>query len=223
MDDDLDKALVDLESTQRALTALAKDAWLAYKGAFYAMDELAVASINRTVSLNAAFCSLMRADNFLAAAHLVRLQLDTALRFSAAWLVESPDEFVNRVFAGENIRKIKDKNGELMRDAYLVDQLSKQWPWIYKVYQETSGYIHLSCKHIYNVFCPSNLDNNEIRMVVSPSSPHIPCSIKLEATYAMLHITEIIQNYVSGWIMTKLHPETVRSNTTSGNSPDKKC
>ena len=39
-----------------------------------------------------------------------------------------------------------------MTDRYLVNTLSKKYEWMPRVYESTSGFIHLSEKHLLSVF-----------------------------------------------------------------------
>ena len=45
---------------------------------------------------------------------------------------------------------MKDRDGRLMRDKYLVEKVSEHDSRLAKVYDTTSGYIHLSSSHISN-------------------------------------------------------------------------
>src|SRR5690606_24875687 len=61
------------------------------------LDLLAIAALNRSLSNSTAFTRLVRVKNYLVAASLVRLQLDTFLRFFASYLVRDPHEFAKSV------------------------------------------------------------------------------------------------------------------------------
>src|SRR5215471_9979911 len=117
-------ALAKLATLQEKQT----DIWLrmlqAYGGAFYPLDMLAVGALNRSAALGAGFRGLIEQRNFLCAAPILRLQLDTALRFYAAFIVEDPHAFASAVLKGTPVRKLKDKSGTFMHDAHLVSCLS---------------------------------------------------------------------------------------------------
>lgn len=56
---------------------------------------------------------------------------------------------------------MKCSDNEQMTDKYLVDRLAKQDPWIKRVYDATSGYIHFSDRHIKEaVQCDKNGDGS---------------------------------------------------------------
>src|SRR6516162_5203015 len=68
------------------------------------------AALNRSISLVHGFCTLIP-DNYISAASLVRLQLDSAVRFTALWLVEDREEFAKNVSSGQQINRVKDRDG----------------------------------------------------------------------------------------------------------------
>ncbi|MEW6517680.1 MAG: hypothetical protein AB1439_12340 [candidate division FCPU426 bacterium] len=136
------------------------------------------------------------------------MQLDNVLRYSAAWMVKKPHEFADAVFNGEYICKLKDRHGNKMIDSYLVKQLSKEYPWIKKVYDNTSGYVHLSEKHIFNAIKPGK-EVNMIEMKISPVDNDIPEQFYVEAIDFFSKITLILVKYLCGWVQTK---KTLRIN-----------
>ena len=201
----LENALKEFDAIEDALLEAAMSLMNAHGGAVYPLDLLANAAIKRAMSLNSAFSMLLRADNFLAAAHLVRLQLDSALRLSAAWIVDDCHLFAGQVLKGVSIRDQKDRTGKKMTDAYLVSVLSKEEPWIEKVYEATSGYIHLSEKHIFNTLSPSDKPSTVTIEISSKSGP-VPDESKLEAVMAMMAINRVLLRYLAGWHRTKESP-----------------
>jgi hypothetical protein len=172
----------------------------------YPMDLLTTAVLNRSLSLLDGFVVLVRGSNTLAALHLVRLHLDSLLRYSAAWLVEEPHAFAMEVFAGKPIRKMKDRTGAFMTDRYLVDKLAVEYAWVSSVYAETSGYVHLSQKHYHSAIRKKKEvaeDGRTMEAVISKGDLFIPYSLKLDSAGAMFEITGCICQYVYGWTHTK--------------------
>ncbi|MBF9252430.1 hypothetical protein I2I11_03915 [Pontibacter sp. 172403-2] len=175
----------------------------------YDLDILANAVLNRALSTISGFLLLTRANNFHCAAHLVRTHLDTYLRFTGAWLVEDPHEFARNVLKGEHIRNMKDRTGAKMTDMYLKTKLSQIHPWVEKVYEETSGYIHLSNKHVFN----SSILKDESTSAFSISSEDLFVSDKLriEATELMIEITNCICQFVSSYSLEKVNQSDLGS------------
>lgn len=175
-------------------------------GKLYPLDLLTIAVMNRSVALLTGFCDLLEKRNFVAAAPLLRMQLDNLLRFHAAWLVDKPHDFAMSVFQGERIRDLKDRNGKKMTDAYLVGELSKQHPGLSSIYEHTSGYVHLSEKHIFNSMTAKKGPGQEFNMKISAIDGFVPKEIYLEAMQAFLKITGILFSYLQGWALTKDGP-----------------
>jgi hypothetical protein len=81
------------------------------------IDIYAFMALKRSISLVFGFIEMIRAQNFLCAAPLIRLQLDNLLRFRAAFLVEDQNLFVIDVLQEKEVRKLKDRFGKPMTDA----------------------------------------------------------------------------------------------------------
>lgn len=136
-------------------------------GDLFTLDFLAVATLNRSLCLMAGFCTLIKTKNMIAAAPLLRMQLDDCLRFSAAWIVDKPHAFASEVLGGVPIRKLKDRDGNRMTDGYLLKKLAVQYPWVTSVYEHSSGYVHLSDKHAFRL---SNWPMGKFRKVIGRNS-----------------------------------------------------
>lgn len=201
-DGQLEEGLERLQASQQQLIDLAKEMITAAD--LYQMDLLTTAVLNRSLALIDGFVGLMRSNNALAALHLVRLHLDSLLRYSAAWLVDDPGAFAMQVFGGKQVRKIRDRTGTLMLDKYLVDKLSEEYAWVSSVYAQTSGYVHLSEKHYHSALRKkAGKDERMVEAVISKDDKFIPYILKLDATGATFEITQCIYEYVFGWTDTK--------------------
>lgn len=181
-------------------------------GNLFPLDILAIAALNRSLCLSKAFDALIGQLNLLAAAPLLRLQLDNAMRLYAATLVEDPHVFATQVFKGSQIRKLKDKSNCYMTDNYLACQLSKLFPWVKDVYDNTSGYIHLSDKHIWNAMRndATSTQTTAFSMKVTDEDAFVPESIYNEAVEAYLEVTKVIYIFLDDWVFTKSNPELAR-------------
>jgi len=199
----LEQGLEKLQASQQQLIDLAKE--MVTVADLYQMDLLTTAVLNRSLALIEGFVVLVRGHNTLAALHLVRLHLDSLLRYSAAWLVEDPGAFAMEVFGGKPVRKIKDRTGALMTDKYLTDKLTEEYTWVSSVYNQTSGYVHLSEKHYHSAIRKKEGGEDEqvVEAIISKDDRFIPYSLKLDAAGAMFEITQCIYEYVFGWTDTK--------------------
>ncbi len=173
-------------------------------GALYPLDLLAQAVLNRSTNLIPAFVYLIESQNFIAAAPLLRLQIDNCIRFHGAWLVNDPHAFASAVLRGDHIRRLKDKNGNPMTDRSLLESFAKKFPWVTKVYERTSGYIHLSDAHVGNLFVGSSATEEGTAEFKWGRGDNFPdASLYMEAVEAFIAATDAMFYYITGWVKTK--------------------
>ncbi|MFA4907552.1 MAG: hypothetical protein WC602_04755 [archaeon] len=202
----IDKALEQLKPYREKHFKLGEAVMLADGGAMYPLDLLVLATIKRSLCLLKGFVSMIEAKNFVAAAPLIRLQLDNCLRLYAGTLVIDPQEFARKIINGILVRNQKDRSNQKMTDRYLVDKLTQQFTWIKKVYDNTSGYIHLSEKHVFNVLRTSGEDH-KFNLRITDREEFIPDALYIEAIDAFKATTDILFRYIYGWAYTKDNPE----------------
>jgi hypothetical protein len=184
-----------------------KAIWLktakADKGALFPIDFLSTAATHRAMCLIEGFCLLIEHRNFICAAPLIRLLLDTLLRFYALWLIDQPHDLVMEVLEGKELRRVKDRDGKPLTDSYLVKKLSAEYPWIERVYRETSGYIHLSKKHYFNTVREVRDSDRSVETAIGPEDTSISDEIYDESLDAMIEISGAVLRYLYGWAHTK--------------------
>jgi len=178
----------------------------AYGGKFYPVDLLAQAVLNRSLNLVEGFVILAQQRNMICCGALLRLQLDNCLRFYAVYLVKDPHDFAMQVFGGKPIKKMKDKSGKPMTDAYLAEKLNEKFPWVLNVYKRTSGYIHLSETHIFNSFVEPATEGGTQRMGIGIGSNYEGDEFIEEAALAFIEATKVMFEYLIGWQRTKANP-----------------
>ncbi|MGM8361383.1 hypothetical protein ACSV4D_05635 [Flavobacterium sp. ARAG 55.4] len=202
----LEVEIKNLESKEIQLIEIAKKL---NSEKFYPLDFLSNAVINRSLKLIFGFTTLLKNENFIAASHLVRCHLDNIIRFSASWIVNNPHDFAIKVIDGVKIETLKDKNGKLMKDWYLRNLLNEEHPWISNVYEQSSGYIHFSSKHIFNSIYSIDSQNRTMQFSFSKKDNEINENLKIEAIQCMGEITEILLQYLNGWYHTKENPNNM--------------
>jgi hypothetical protein len=205
----VEKALQKLKCYEKTHLKLHEDMFSGRRGAWYELDFLAVATLNRSLCLTTGFCTLIKARNFIAAVPLLRLQLDNLMRFSAAWLVDDPHGFAREVVAGTKVENLKDRSGKLMCDSYLNRVCGNNYPQISKLYKAASGYIHLSNMHVFNAIQASKTGDGKFVAKVSAEDEYIPDKLYLEAIQFFDATTKILFLYFSAWIATKDHPQDI--------------
>jgi hypothetical protein len=199
MDEVAIKALEGLRESRDLHHEVAEYASGLESGAHYTMDFLVVAVLNRSMALTRGFCDLIESRNFLAAAPLVRLQLDSCLRFMAAMSASNPNEVADKVLAGTPISNLKDRAGNRMHDRYLKEKLAEKYPWVLDVYKHTSGFVHLSEKHIFNALHITDRKERTVLLKVGEEDAFVPQWAYLQAIRTFKEITEILLGLVMAW------------------------
>jgi hypothetical protein len=205
--------LNELEKKNDTLYKLAQDMIRADEGKMYGVDQLAIAAINRTVSTIAGFKLLIKSSNMICARTILRIQIDTALRFYSAFIVKDPHKHSIAILSGKQIDKITDSDGQRMSDRYLVDKLSKDYPWLNDVYKRTSGYIHFSAEHMHESVSSlgEEKDFYSIKYRISTEDTKYPEESWLEVVECFNASLDIFIKYLEGWVYTKSNPEKVAS------------
>jgi len=171
-------------------------------GSLYPLDILAISALNRSLALSSGFRAMIQARNFICAGALLRLQLDTALRFAAAWMVPNPHDFAMSVMGGTPVRRLADCDGNMMTDSHLVSRLKVDDPWIEDLYNQTSGYVHFSEKHLSNAVTSLG-DDGALTMKASSIDEAVEPQHYLEAVLAFEASVNLFIRYLEGWALTK--------------------
>jgi len=199
----LSNSLSNLSNTEKELLKLGKGVFTADSGNMFPVDFLALGAMKRTAGNTEGFITLVKAKNMSSARSLLRIQIDTFIRFHSVWLVESPHDFASEVIAGKHIRNIKDKSGHKMADWYLVEKLVPEYPWLKDVYNKLCGYIHFSEKHIFNAVQKTNDEERTITFHIGKEDEQYPESSWIEVVDCFTESVNIFFYYLESWIETK--------------------
>ncbi|WP_141521603.1 hypothetical protein [Novosphingobium sp. PC22D] len=146
----------------------------------------------RALAQAKAFRSCIEDLNWLVAAALLRLQLDTVLRLYALYWVSDPEEFAGRVFAGEQVNRLKAADGQQMSDRYLIDKVKDRNAWVDAVYKNTSGVIHFSNRHMHAAIRLTNEETGDVEGFIGATDPKQEIEDFAETIEAFFHCTAII-------------------------------
>lgn len=169
----------------------------------FPLDLMAFGSVKRSISTASAFRMMIESWNMVCARSLLRIHIDTALRFSAAWLVEKPHEFATCVLKGERIDKMKDKAGRRLSDAHLVEVHAPEYPWLPAVYKSLSGYVHFSGSHIYDSVATVADQDHTISFEIGDADLKFPESSWIEVLDCFREATGMLAEYLHGYALTK--------------------
>jgi hypothetical protein len=211
MTDDIQAAAQKLRALKEQHLPLLQECLKADGGKIFGVDFLAWAAISRSISNIDGFLSMVEQNNYVLANSIIRLQLDTILRFFSVHLVNTPHDHAMRILKGEKINKIKDRNNKQMTDRHLYETFAavEKLDWVKSVYERSSGYIHLSKNHIFSLFTEvrESVDDRTVGLVCGDGgNAAIPHGLKIESIECMAHITQLILKYIHGWVETKKNP-----------------
>lgn len=162
----------------------------------------------RALALSSGFRSMVGQCNSLCAMPMVRMQLDTAIRFYAGFFVVDHQQFCRDVLDGKQINKMKSDEKKQMQDKYLVERVAKSNPWMINVYEITSGYIHFSRHHIREAIRINETGHG--KMVIGPNDFDREPKHFLEPMQCMLHLNEIIKCALQDWFGRMCDPNGIK-------------
>jgi hypothetical protein len=177
---------------------------VAGEGQVYEIDVVMAAAMARSYGLVDGFIAAFDSWNPVVAAPLLRMQVDSLIRL--AYMAHAPraDAVAHHIFAGREFRTLKDDEGKTLTDCRLRKHAEDVHPWIGSVYQETSGWVHLSPAHLRAAWRlgPAKAGDGQ-GLVLSGSVPirpeQIPLSELEQLLGAMIQATEQVFGYVEIW------------------------
>lgn len=170
-------------------------------------DFLLIAALNRTVNISKAYTTLIRDNNFIAAAPLVRINLDTLLRLYASIVSEfDRNAFASKVISGELIKKMKFAGTKKdLRDDTLYLELSKVegMEWVSDIYKVGSSFIHFEKSHIFSSLKIADGKERIVNMTIGFHDEFIPESEKSGSAVWMNKIIDSIIEQTQLWMFEK--------------------
>lgn len=143
-----------------------------------------------------AFRLLVNGSLFSVAATVLRMQIDIALRLYGISLVPNADAACRRLLGGEKYSNLRHGKHQL-RDFYLVARLSEHAPWIKKVYENTSAYVHLSDKHFHSMIHGIDDAKRTFTAAFVGSDSHIDQRFYLELCEAFAEASELSASFIA--------------------------
>ncbi|MFW9268801.1 hypothetical protein ACLK1G_16605 [Pseudomonas sp. NR3] len=196
--------LQELERDKNTLIKFGMDVVGPSGSPMYPLDWMVFAAIKRGISTSSALASMVRTWNMVCARSLLRMHIDTALRFSAAWLVPDPHEFALNVMKGTPINKIKARDGkQQLSDAFLVETHKDEYPWLPNVYKNLCGYVHFSGSHMIDSISGIGDEVGTIEFEISATDLKFPEFSWVEVLECFRKSTSILSWYLQGYSNTK--------------------
>jgi hypothetical protein len=213
LDEVISKRITNLLELRNDHMEMEKLILSAHGGDLYGFDLLAVATLNRSMCLLKGFCYFLISENFIAAASLVRLQLDNCLRFFGGWLVTDPHDFALQILEGKQVNNLNDHDGKKMTDGYLIEKFSKkEGPRFLTLYTHTSGYVHPSNKYMFNAM-RYEIKEGKVHLKITDKDTFVSNELYLEVIDSFETVIKKILVYMYGWAHTKENPELSKNQT----------
>lgn len=123
-----------------------------------ALELFYLAIVQRSLHVVQGFMDLFKRWNLIAAAPLVRLQIDNLTRTSYVAHHSDPLAFSMELWVGE-FHQMRDPKGRRLTDSRLVDLAKQHHPWLFRAYKAANAWVHLSQRHIW---LPFDIPEHEI-------------------------------------------------------------
>ena len=181
----------------------------------YPMDMVIIGIVKRCLSISTALESLVLNWNMTCARAVLRMQLDTVLRFSAFWLSDDPQRTARDVISGKQINKMRDRDGQKMTDSYLARKLGEHFDWIPQVYKYTSGYIHFSERQLFDPIWDLNDEERVARFVINEFDHKFPEHSWVELVDCAANCLLIVKTLLDGYRQSKAAAANQETDPTS--------
>ena len=153
-------------------------------------DLFFCASLDRCLRLIDGVIPMLKERNLTCAGALLRLQMDNCLRTYAAFIAADKEKVIDCIISGDPIKKEKDIAGQKMTDAHLKDEISKIDNQFSQVYDQASGFIHLSSKAFYQTVVEIG-DENKFAFQIGHPLPEKRNEPLLECADAFVHFVKL--------------------------------
>ena len=153
-------------------------------------DLFFCASLDRCLRLIDGVLSMLKGRNLTCAGALLRLQMDNCLRTYAAFIAADKEKVIDCIISGDPIKNEKDTAGKKMTDGHLKDEISKIDNQFTQVYDQASGFIHLSSKAFYQTVAEIG-DDNKFAFQIGHPLPEKRNELLLECTDAFVHFVKL--------------------------------
>lgn len=157
----------------------------------YMEDLFFTSAIDRSVALLDGLASMLQLRNLTCAGIILRSQLDNCMRVFAAFIAEDRKKFIEDFMDGKKISQMKDNQGNKMTDVNLRKRLSEYDNQLDTVYQNSSGYVHLSNKAFFMSTTISEDKENTFELKVGLPIKEKANPILLECLDAFMHYVKL--------------------------------
>jgi len=201
----LEAAIRHLQNSADVQIQLAHRAVGADEGRLFPDDLVLIGTVQRSLDLIDAFTLLTERGNATAAIPLLRLQLDSCMRFFACSLLPNKSELLTKLLNGEPIKKIRTPDGNYLTDAFLHKKLSEVYPWFSHVYEFACRFVHLSTPGMVSgVTSVGSAQDRTVQFHIGPGAGRKWLEHeRKEAVDAFIGATEVLCSLIGAWEVAK--------------------
>jgi hypothetical protein len=196
MNEELTNKLKELQNEDKELIKIGKN--LLEKIGHTEFTLFCFTVLNRTINLNRGYITLVEDSNYIAAAPLVRLNLDSLLRIFASIQSEfNVEVFAKKVRRGTKIRDIYHESIKYkLYDTKLVKLLKeiKGFNWVDKIYNAGSGYVHLSNQHFSSSVRVK--ESEKVEAIIRKTDEFVTDEEKIAGTFYMIQSSKGIRIFI---------------------------
>lgn len=193
-------ALDELQSRRKSLLQATKTTLSAGDNAIFGLDLVIYGVVKKSLSTTHAICLLVQNKNLTCARAILRSHLETAIRFSAFWLVRNPHDTASKFLKGVPLKHFKSTSGDSLTDAYLAKNLSKNenFPWVYEVYKRSCNYVHFGERPFMDSITPVD-DNGRFAVEMNDTDDSFPEESWIEIPLCAADCLSIIELHLEGY------------------------
>jgi hypothetical protein len=163
-------------------------------------DFFVIGALKRTLAQSQGFRDLIASKNFPCAAAILRMQIDTAMRVNALLLVEDRDASCKAVLDGKKFNTLKDSAGNKLNDVHLRKKLAEKHPWVSRVYEQASDFVHLSGRHFYSSIASTDDTTHMVYFSIGATDPSRPDSTYFEIVDVFFDISKLVALMLLGYL-----------------------
>ncbi|MBJ6118703.1 hypothetical protein JAO76_10895 [Pontibacter sp. BT310] len=165
------------------------------------IDLVALSVLNRAISINNAFRTLIKEDNTFSALHLIRIQIDNLIRYYSILIAED-ENYLDYVLDGKPINRFKDLNGKLFSDKYLAEKFDERFKGMLDLYLKYCSHIHFGKEHLERIKSINESEEAKFRVEVGSFDNYSFDELKI-FVIDMITVSINLYKIIQDWVLTK--------------------
>ena len=179
-------------------------------------DLFFCASLDRCLRLTDGIILLLKERNLTCAGALFFFFLDNCMRTYAAFIAEDRTKVIDCIIDGTPINKQRDTTGNRMTDGYLKTAISQYDSVFAQVYNQASGFVHLSEKAFYQTV--ADVSDGKIALQIGHALPEMRNDPLLECAEAFCHFVKLHYKMLAAVVDSKKRFDAEQQDSDENNS-----